>query len=77
MALTDYQKDAVLTNIFEMFSAAIPGIREASELANLIIEDVIEDIETTADWSHYNYDECNSSDVSIAIYRTLKKRLEE
>ena len=77
MALTDYQKDAVYTNIFEMFSAVIPGIREASELASLIIEDVIEDIESTADWSFYNDDEYSSSDVSIAIYRTLKKMLEE
>ena len=77
MTLTDYQKDAVYTLIFEMFSAVIPGIREASELSNLIIGDVIEDIESTADWSLYNDDEYNSSDVSIAIYRTLKTRLEE
>lgn len=77
MTLTDYQKDAVYTCIFEMFSEVIPEIREAAELANLIIEDVIEDIESTADWSYYNDDEYNSSDVSIAIYRTLKTRLEE
>lgn len=77
MALTDCQKDAVYSLIFEMFSAAISGIREASELASLIIEDVIEDIESTADWSRYNYNEYNRSDVSLAIYRTLKERLEE
>ena len=77
MTLTDYQKDAVYTLIFKMFSEVIYGIREAAELANLIIEDVIDDIESTADWSLYNDDEYDGSDVSIAIYRTLKTRLEE
>lgn len=77
MKLTNYQKDAVYTEIFEMFSSRIIGLRESIELSNLIIDDVIEDIESTADWSLYNEDEYDSSDVSLAIYRTLKTRLED
>ena len=77
MKLTNYQKDAVYTEIFDMFSSHILDIRESTELSNLIIDDVIEDIESTADWSLYNEDEYNSSDVSLAIYRTLKTRLED
>lgn len=77
MKLTNYQKDAVYTEIFDMFSSHILDIRESTELCNLIIDDVIEDIESTADWSLYNEDEYNSSDVSLAIYRTLKTRLED
>ena len=77
MELTNYQKDAVYTEIFEMFSSRIIGLRESIELSNLISDDVIEDIESTADWSLYNEDEYNSSDVSLAIYRTLKSRLEK
>ena len=77
MKLTNYQKDSVYTEIFDMFSSRILDIRESTELSNLIIDDVIEDIESTADWSLYNDDEYNSSDVSLAIYRTLKTRLEE
>lgn len=77
MKLTNYQKDAVYTEIFDMFSSRILGRRNSIELSNLIIDDVIEDIESTADWSLYNEDEYNSSDVSLAIYRTLKTRLED
>lgn len=77
MELTNYQKDAVYTEIFDMFSSHILDIRENIELCNLIIDDVIEDIESTADWSLYNENEYNSSDVLLAIYRTLKSRLEE
>ena len=77
MKLTNYQKDAVYTEIFDMFSSHILDIRENIELCSLIIDDVIEDIESTADWSLYNEDEYNSSDVLLAIYRTLKSRLEE
>lgn len=77
MKLTNYQKNAVYTEIFDMFSSRILGMRESLELSNLIIDDVIEDIESTADWSLYNKDEYNSSDVSLAIYRTLKTRLKD
>lgn len=77
MKLTNYQKNAVYTEIFDMFSSRILDIRNSLELSNLIIDDVIEDIGSTADWSLYNEDEYNSSDVSLAIYRTLKTRLED
>lgn len=77
MKLSNYQKDAVYTEIFDMFSSHILDIRENIELCNLIIDDVIEDIESTADWSLYNEDEYNTSDVLLAIYRTLKTRLEK
>ena len=77
MKMTEYQKDAVYTDIIEMFKSYIPDLQNAAELANLIIDDVIDDIEETADWSALNDDEYVSDDVSIAIYRTLKTRLEE
>lgn len=77
MELTNYQKDAVYTEIFEMFSSCINDLRNSIEISNLIIDDVIEDIESTADWSLYNEDEYDTSDVSLAIYRTLKTRLED
>lgn len=77
MKLTKEQKDSVYDEIFQMFMTTIPSIRECDELTNLIIDDVVEDIETTADWSDYDDDEYNLSDTSIAIYRTLKTRLEK
>ena len=42
------------------------------KIVYLILDDVIADIDETADWSNLGYDEINIGDVEIALARVLE-----
>lgn len=45
---------------------------EREGVIDYILDDVIADIEETADWSGLRYDEVNVADIQIALARVLK-----
>ena len=49
---------------------------ERESVIDYILDDVITDIEETADWSDLRYDEVNVSDIQIALARVLKSAVE-
>lgn len=46
-------------------------VRDKEKFVNAIIDDVVNDIEETADWSNLADDEVCGSDIYIAIRRVL------
>lgn len=48
--------------------------RTASELSKKMLPLVIKDIKETADWSNYDADEYNTSDIDIAVSRVFAKK---
>lgn len=48
---------------------------DRKEVVDEIIDEVCQDINETADWSHINEDEYCISDIQIALARVLKKRI--
>ena len=75
MELTHEQSLSVLNTIFDLFDPVCDGERETMELTESIWDDVITDIEETADWTGYAEDEVNGSDIRMAIVRVLKNKL--
>ena len=49
---------------------------EREGVIDYILDDVIADIDETADWSDLRYDEVNESDIQIALARVLKDAVE-
>lgn len=74
--LTDEQKDAVYDEMRDiLFKEIFPDWQEATEAANSMWDDVVEDIAETADWESYEKDEINEQDVRIALRRTMLARI--
>ena len=71
MKLTDLQLDAVRDEVSIMLGGIIPDNIDRHEVVDLIIDDVVADIEETADWSGYEDDEVNLGDIQIALARVL------
>lgn len=71
MKLTDLQLDAVWDEVSIMLGGIIPDNIDRHEVVDLIIDDVVTDIEETADWSGYEDDEYNLGDIQIALARVL------
>lgn len=67
------QKEEIKNYLNELFVNIITDNQDRNEFINNIICDVIEDIETCADWNDYDSDEVNISDVNIALSRCLLK----
>lgn len=76
MLLTDLQLDAVWDEVSVFLSNIFRDEQDRHEVVNLIIGDVVADIEETADWSDYEDDEYNLSDIQIALARVLKGAIE-
>lgn len=74
--LTDAQKDAVYDEMHDMlFKGIFTDWQDATEASNELIDDVVVDIEETADWEGYEDDEICINDVHIAVRRVLLSRL--
>lgn len=76
MELTEMQLDAVGDEVNDMLKGIFYNNRDREEVIDLIIDDVVQDIEETADWSEYEDDECNLGDVRIALARVIKNAIE-
>jgi hypothetical protein len=69
--MTELQLDAVRDEVSIFLSDIFPDYQERHEVLDLIINDVLEDIEETADWSDYCEDEYCLGDIQIALARVL------
>lgn len=76
MELTEMQLDAVRDEVSILLYNIFPDDAERHEICDLILDDVVLDIEETADWSEYEDDECNVGDVQIALARVIKNAIE-
>lgn len=71
MLLTELQIDAVRDEVSIFLKDIFFDDRERHEVVDFILDDVIADIEETADWSGYEDDEYNLDDIRIALARVL------
>ena len=69
--MTRAQEKIVRAQVNALLSAIITDAYEREEMLNLLAEDVITDIEETADWSELEDDECCLDDIQIALSRVL------
>ena len=76
MKLTEMQLDAVRDEVSILLGDIFLDYREREEVIDLILDDVVQDIEETADWSNYGEDEHNLGDIQIALARVIKNAIE-
>ena len=76
MELTEMQINGVWGEVSNMLKDIFYDNRDREEVIDLIIDDVVQDIEETADWSEYEDDECNLGDIQIALARVIKNVIE-
>ena len=76
MEITNEQK-TVTSNVAIGFLKEIVGydMDDAISITENILDDVVEDIECTADWSNLEHDEVNFSDVELAVKRVIYDRI--
>ena len=72
MQLTELQLDAVRDEVSILLQNIFP-YDARHEIRDLVLDDVVLDIEETADWSGYEDDEYCLGDIRIALARMLKK----
>ena len=70
--MTELQIYAVWDEVSIFLGDIFPDSHDRYEVVDLIIDDVVADIDETADWSGYKDDEYNLSDIRIALARVLK-----
>ena len=75
MELTEMQIDGVRDEVSDMLKDIFYDNKDREEVIDLIIEDVAQDIEETADWGDYDEDEYNLGDIRIALARILKNAI--
>ena len=73
MKLTEMQLDGVRDEVSILLQDIFPDDAERHEIRDLILDDVVLDIEETADWSGYEDDEYNLGDIQIALKRVIKR----
>lgn len=73
--MTDLQKDAVRDEVSIFLGDIFRDYQERHEVIDLIIDDIVADIDETADWSDYEDDEYNIGDIQIALARVLKSAI--
>lgn len=69
--MTELQIDAVRDEVSIMLANIIRDHHDRHEVVDLILDDVVADIDETADWSDYEDDEYNLGDIQIALARVL------
>lgn len=70
--MTELQIDLVRVELSGLLKNIFPDNYDRREVVDLITDDVVADIEETADWSDYKDDEYNLGDIQIALARVLK-----
>ena len=73
--MTDTQKEMVVGSIRTDLSTLFPDHFDREAVVDAIKDDVIKDIEETADWSELLDDEIYSTDVSISVARVIMERI--
>ena len=73
MRLTDLQIDGVRDEVSILLYNIFPDDAERHEIRDLVLDDVVLDIEETADWSGYEDDEYCLGDIQIALKRVIKR----
>jgi hypothetical protein len=69
--MTELQIDAVRDEVSIFLGDIIPDYHDRHEVVDLILDDVVADIDETADWSGYEDDEYCLGDIQIALARVL------
>ena len=72
MKLTNTQKRIVRSQVRAKMSAIFSDFHDLEEITSAIVDEVIEDIEDTADWSDLADDEVCIGDINIGIARVVK-----
>ena len=72
MQLTELQLDAVRDEVSILLGNIFLDDAERHEIRDLVLDDVVLDIEETADWSGYDEDEYCLGDIQIALARVIK-----
>ena len=70
--MTELQIDLVRVELSGLLKNIFPDNYDRREVVDLITDDVVADIEETADWSDYKDGEYNLGDIQIALARVLK-----
>lgn len=73
--MTEFQKLAVRVQIDAKLSAIFSDSGDRVAVKEEIANDVIADIDETADWSRLESDEVIVDDINIAIARVLKSKI--
>lgn len=73
--LTDLQRAEVYDFVYDKLYEIFDDGEQAGDCADKMINEIVQDIEETADWEDYGDDEWNSDDVSLALKRVMYKRL--
>ena len=71
--MTELQLDAVRDEVSIFLGDIFHDYQDRHEVVDLIIDDVVADIDETADWSNYEEDEYCLSDIQISLARVLKR----
>ena len=69
--MTQEQKDGVRDELVYLLGDIFEDPQTREEVIDFILDDVVADIEETADWSDYEDDEYNVGDIQIALARVL------
>ena len=75
MKLTEIQIDGVRDEVSFLLGEIFLDNAERHEIRDLVLNDVVQDIEETADWSNYDENEYNLGDIRIALARVLKSAI--
>ena len=75
MKLTEEQVKGVRSYLVELLLPIFGDAWDREEVIDFILDDVVTDIEETADWSHLEDDEVHTGDVEIALARVLKSAI--
>lgn len=75
MVLTEAQKIVIGFLVREKLSAIFNDLQEMTKIYHLIFDEVVSDIEDTADWSNIEANAVVNSDVDIAVARVLYQKL--
>ena len=73
--MTIEQRESVIEETERIISEIFGDMFSAEEITETIIDDVVEDIDTTADWSSFEDDEICPDDVLIAVRRALYNKI--
>lgn len=73
--MTDTQKRIVKTRVECLLSPIFTDIRDWKEVTEELMDDVVSDIECSADWSELGADEGCIDDIDIALARVLKAKI--
>lgn len=75
MVITEAQKKLIGFLVREKLVAIFSNLQEMTTIYNLIFDEVVSDIEDTADWSNIEANAVVNSDVDIAVERVLYQKL--